>query len=297
VDPWDHEAYLSLGLSTAGARDFGPAAISGPASVADLALQWFDHWLMGTQTPLMDSPKVRYFLMEASGEGSWVETETWPPPYTPTDYYLRSGGHANSRFGDGSLAAQPPSAEPPDSFVYDPDEPVPSVGGRTLHPIFGPGGVQDQAAVEERDDVLVYTSARFTTPVTITGPVTVTLHVVSSAPDTDFTAKLVDVSTDGFCANVAEGIVRARFREGSDQLLEPGVTTELRIDLWEVAYTFPAGHRIRLEVSSSNFPRYTRNLNSEVLPEWGGNDDARSATQLVRHDADNPSRLTLPITQ
>lgn len=293
IGPWDHEAYLSLGLSTAGERDFGPVAMSGPASVAELAFDWFDQWLRGKETSLMQTSKARYFLM---GSNTWAEAETWPPPHTPTDYYLRSGGHANTRFGDGTLARETPANEPADSFVYDPADPVPSVGGRTLHPIFGPGGVQNQADVEERQDVLVYTSARLVSPLTVCGPVMVTLFAATSAEDTDFTAKLVDVLPDDYCANVAEGIVRARHRNGGDQLLEPGETTELTIDLWETAYTFPAGHRIRLEISSSNFPRYSRNLNSAVRPELGEADDVRTAVQQIRHDAEHPSRLTLPVT-
>lgn len=292
IGPWDHEAYLSLGLSTAGERDFGPVAMSGPATVAGLAFDWFDHLLMGKETPLLDTPKARYFVM---GSNIWEEAEEWPPPHTLTDYYLRSGGQANTRFGDGALTLESPEREPADSFVYDPSDPVPSVGGRTLHPNFGPGGVQNQAQIEEREDILVYTSARLTAPVTVCGAITVTLFAVSSAQDTDFTAKLVDVSSDEYCANVAEGIIRARYRNESDSLLEPGAVTEFSIDLWEVAYTFAAGNRIRLEVSSSNFPRYSRNLNSAERPELAGPDAAQTAVQQILHDNDHPSRLTLPV--
>jgi hypothetical protein len=293
VGPWDHEAYLSLGLSTAGERDFGPGALSGPVFAADLAFQWFDHWLRGSDTPLVSTPAVRYFSM---GDNEWREAATWPPPCTPTSYYLHSGGRANTRHGDGELTlAAPASAEPVDSYRYDPFDPVPSVGGRTLHPCFGPGGIQDQRHVEEREDVLVYASERLIAPVRVAGNVSVVLHVASSAPDTDFTAKVVDVEPDGYCANIAEGIVRARYRNGADALLEPGAVTELTIDCWDVAHTFRSGHRICVEISSSNFPRFSRNLNSTVRPELGTTADANVAIQHVWHDREHASRLALPV--
>lgn len=295
VGPWDHEAYMTTRLSAAGERDFGPSAIGGAPMMAPIAFQWFDRWLKGELTPIANAAPVRYFVM---GDDTWQESSSWPPPHTPVRYYLHSAGRANSRFGDGVLTTDSPAgAEPPDSYVYDPNDPVPSVGGRTLHPNFGLGGVADQSRVEERGDVLVYTSAHLTRPLTIAGPVTVTLYVASSAPDTDFTAKLVDVQPDGYCANIAEGILRARYRNGPDreELLEPGKVYELTIDLWAVAHTFRPGHRIRLEVSSSNFPRFDRNLNNVVRPGEGGPADVRTATQWVLHDAERPSHVTFPL--
>jgi uncharacterized protein len=296
IGPWDHEAYLSLGLSQAGERDFGPSAISGPTLVADLALQWFDHWLAGKETPLMDTRPVRYFMM---GDNAWQEAGTWPPASTPTRWYLRSGGRANTRHGDGALTLETPGAEPADSYRYNPADPVPSLGGRTLHPNLGPAGVQNQATLEEREDVLVYTSARLTTRLAVAGPVSVTLFAASSAPDTDFTAKLIDVEPDGYCANIAEGIIRARYRNGEphEELLEPGEVTEFGIDLWDVAHTFRTGHRIRLEISSSNFPRFDRNLNSAVSPGLAGSGELQVADQQVWHDANHASHLTLPVLE
>jgi uncharacterized protein len=296
VGPWDHEAYLSLGLSRAGQRDFGPSAIGGPTLVAELALSWFDHWLAGKETPLTDTRPVRYFMM---GANAWQEADTWPPANTPTHWYLHSGGRANTRHGDGALTLEPPSAEPADSYRYDPADPVPSLGGRTLHPNLGPGGVQNQATLEEREDVLVYTSARLTTPLAVAGPVSVTLFAASSAPDTDFTAKLVDVEPDGYCANIAEGIIRARSRGGEsrEELLQPGEVTEFGIDLWDVAHTFRTGYRVRVEISSSNFPRFDRNLNSAVSPELAGPSELQVAHQQIWHDKDHPSRLALPVLQ
>jgi hypothetical protein len=158
-------------------------------------------------------------------------------------------------------------------------------------------GVENQAMVEERQDVLVFTTPRLAEPVAITGPVSVTLYASSNAPDTDFTAKLVDVEPDGYCANIAEGIVRARYRNGCDreEFLTPGAVTEFHIDLWDMAHTFKPNHRIRLEISSSNFPRFDRNLNSRVTPGLGRAEDAQKAVQQVFHDSRYPSHINLPV--
>ena len=293
--PWDHNSYMGYNLSRAGDREFGGRALSGVAAVSDILLQWFDHWLKGEDTPLMSRPRARWFLM--GDENVWRETDTWPPPSEPAAWYLHSGGHANTRFGDGALSPEPPAAGVPDSYRYDPEDPVPTIGGRTFATVTGPGGVRDQAEVEERDDVLVYTSPRLLEPLTIAGNVTVDLWIASSAPDTDFTGKLVDVEPGGYCAVVADGILRARFRDSFEQarFLTPGETAKLTIDLWDVAYTFKAGHALRLEISSSNFPRFSRNANSTVRPEFAGPGDLRVAVQQVFHDAERPSHVTLPV--
>jgi putative CocE/NonD family hydrolase len=197
--------------------------------------------------------------------------------------------------GDGVLDTKSPGTEPADDYVYDPFDPVPTTGGRSMIDVLP--GVEDQAQVEERQDVLVYTTPRLAEPVAITGPVSVTLHASSSAPDTDFTAKLVDVEPGGYCANIAEGIVRARYRNGRDreEFLEPGEVTEFHIDLWDMAHTFQPDHKIRLEISSSNFPRFDRNLNSRVTPALGSAEDSQKAVQQVFHDSLHPSHLSLPV--
>jgi uncharacterized protein len=295
IGPWDHEAYLSVRPTSAGSREFGPTAVGGVTLMSDLALGWFDQWLKGEDSSAAaDAAPVRYYVM---GENRWAGALTWPPKHKPTAWHLRSGGAANSRLGDGALSLAEPGPEPADSFLYDPEDPVPSVGGRTLAPIFGPGGIQDQSDVELRDDVLVYTSPMLTAPVSIAGPVTAVLYVSSSALDTDVTAKLVDVEPDGFCANVAEGIMRARYREGFDRevLLTPGEVVELSVDLWHVAHTFLPGHAIRLEVSSSSFPRWDRNLNCATSPGRAGPDELQAAVQQVHHDPAHRSRLMLPV--
>ncbi len=291
LGPWDHSAYYNNRPTCAGERDFGTE--TGPATMASIIFQWFDHWLRGEKaTFLADSNRVRYFQM---GENVWKEDTAWPPAHTNVPYYLHSEGRANSRLGDGSLSREVPATEPADSYVYDPINPVPSVGGRTMISI--PTGVYNQAEVEMREDVLVYSTPRLAEPLAVAGPVSVTLFASSSAPDTDFTAKLVDVEPDGYCANVAEGILRARYRNGSEreEFLTPGEVTRFEIDLWDVAHTFQPNHRIRLEISSSNFPHFDRNLNSRVTPALGSEKDVQKAVQQVFHNAQSASYLSLPV--
>ncbi|WP_255152092.1 CocE/NonD family hydrolase [Halorarius halobius] len=293
VGPWDHEAPMSITMSKVGDREFGPRAVSGPAILNSEAFEWLDAWLVEGEAP--DIPGVRYFDV---GAESWETADAWPPDPDSTAWYLDSGGAANSRHGDGRLV-ETPGEGPPDSYEYDPADPVPSRGGRTLMASIQDGGITDQSGVEERDDVLVYTSPRLTEPLTVAGPVTSTLYVASSAPDTDFTAKLVDVDPDGYCANVAEGIKRARYRESETEptFMEPGETVEVPVELGHVAHTFEPGHRVRLEVSSSNFPKYDRNCNVETTPAVADAEEMQVATQQVFHDADHPSRLSLPVVE
>lgn len=292
LGPWDHSAYYNKRPTCAGERDFGSSVLTGPDTLAGIAFQWFDHWLMGKEAAFLPENKVRYFHM---GENVWKETSSWPPAHTVVRYYVHSAGQANSRMGDGALNTEPPGTEPPDSYVYDPFDPVPTAGGRSM--IGLPSGVENQTQVEERQDVLIYTTPRLAEPVAITGPISVTLYASSNAPDTDFTAKLVDVEPDGYCANIAEGIIRARYRNGYDreEFIEPGKVTKFRIDLWDMAHTFKPNHRIRLEISSSNFPRFDRNLNSRVTPGLGSAEDAQKAVQQVFHNAPYPSHVSLPV--
>ena len=211
LGPWDHSAYYNKRPSCAGQRDFGAEVITGPDTLAATLFQWFDHWLKGEGEGFMPDHKIRYFQM---GENVWKETNAWPPAHEPcpTTCTVRAREH---RMGDGALDARPPAGEPADAYVYDPFDPVPTRGGRSMIDVLP--GVENQADVEERQDVLVYTTPRLTEALAITGPVTVTLYASSSAPDTDFTAKLVDVEPDGYCANIADGIVRARYRRGTDR--------------------------------------------------------------------------------
>jgi uncharacterized protein len=262
-------------------------------------LTWFDHWLKddpAARQKVDAWPRIRYYLM---GADAWRTADTWPVKGArDTTFYLASAGHANSSFGDGSLLeARAAGGAPADTFIYDPANPVPSMGGAlccTGTPDALPGAM-DQRLVEAREDVLVYTSGVLSAGVNVTGEVSVDLFVGSSAVDTDFTAKLVDVYPDGRAFNVLENILRARYRMGQERevWMKPGKVYSLHIPLGATSNYFGPGHRIRLEVSSSNFPQFDRNLN------LGGNNVEQThwvtATNTVHHSPQYPSRLVLPV--
>ena len=288
MGPWAHLLPYSVPTSRGtGDIDFGPEA-----KVELLADQerFLRCWFEGREDEILDEPSVRIFVM---GDNRWRDEREWPLARTQyTKVYLRGRGRANSLRGDGSLKFEAPGDEPVDTYTYDPDNPVPTRGGTTLG--LAPG-VFDQRDVEERDDVLVYTGDVLSKDLEVTGPITMTLHASSSARDTDFTAKLVDVRPDGYAQNIAEGIVRARFRESASNptLITPDKVYEYGIDLWATSQVFKAGHRLRLEVSSSNFPRYDRNQNT-------GNDlfvdrELRTARQTVHHAGPRASHIVLPV--
>ena len=284
--------------TTAGEIDFGPD------NVLDLNAawaRWFDYWLKGIDNGVADDPPVRLFVMTPPDEGTagggfWIEADEFPlPDAVETRFYLRSGGHANSAAGDGVLDTDGPGGEP-DAYVYDPREPVPTVGGNMCcRNDMLASGAFDQRGVERRGDVLVYTTEPLEEDLTVIGPVQVELWAASSARDTDFTAKLVDVHLDGYAHNVSEGIVRARFRN-SDYLeswITPGAVHDYTIDLGYTATVFRRGHRIRLEISSSNFPHFDRNLNTATV--FGEGAEPVPATQRVLHDDLHPSQLVLQV--
>jgi putative CocE/NonD family hydrolase len=231
------------------------------------------------------------------GANVWREEQEWPLARTQyTRYYLHSRGKANSLHGDGVLSPESPGMEPPDCFLYDPRHPVPTRGGALCcWPGTLPQGAYDQTPVESREDVLVYTTPPLTEDVEVTGPILVTLYAASSAVDTDFTAKLVDVHPSGFAQNLTDGIIRARYRQSTTrpEPIEPGQVYAYTIDLWATSNVFKAGHRIRLEISSSNFPRFDRN------PNTGGALATETALlpaiQTIHHDGTYPSHVTLPI--
>jgi uncharacterized protein len=230
------------------------------------------------------------------GANQWRTDSAWPPSGARVErWYLHSGGGANSLRGDGVLRCETPAGESPDTFLYDPGRPVPTGGGNLLMLAIRQPGPWDQREVEQRDDVLVYTSAPLTEPLTVAGPVRVRLQAATDGPDTDWTAKLVDVYPDGQAINLCDGILRARYR-GSRQtpeLLTPGEVYAYEIDLVATANEFPVGHRLRLEISSSNFPRFDRNTNTggEIATER----DWRVAVQRVFHSAAYPSWLELSV--
>ena len=228
------------------------------------------------------------------GENRWRGEDEWPLKRTQfTPYYLHSAGKANSLNGDGSLSLDLPKMEPSDQFVYDGNNPVPSLGGNNI--IGTTAGPEDQTEIEKREDVLVYSTPALTEDVEVTGPVKLIIWASSSATDTDFTGKLVDVHPDGKAYNICDGICRARYRNGMETptLLTPGKPERMEVDMWVTSNLFKRGHQIRLEVASSNFPRFDRNPNSG-LP-FGSDTKLLPATQHVLHDADHPTHLMLPI--
>jgi putative CocE/NonD family hydrolase len=287
IGPWIHSAPPFP--SRVGDVEFGPPALVDWDAIQ---LRWFDRWLKNV-TPPAPEPPVRLFVM---GENRWRDEWEWPLARTVwTRYYLRSGGAANTRGGDGLLSTEAPGDEPPDLYVYDPTDPTPSIGGTLCcAPTSFPAGAFDQRAVEDRADVLVYTTPPLASAVEVTGPVTVALYACSTAIDTDFTAKLVDVHPDGFARNLCDGIVRARSRQPRSDLrsLAPGVVTLLEINLWATSNVFQPGHRIRLEIASCSFPKWDRNLNTGA-----GLEGATSclAEQRVHHNAESPSHIVLPV--
>ncbi len=288
IGPWAHiRPYTEATSGGCGDIDFGPEA---RIELHEYLLRWFDHWLKDEDTGFMEEPPVYLFVM---GDNKWRQENEWPLARTNyTRYYLHSGGDANTRRGDGSLSTIPPGEETPDQYVYDPANPAPTAGGNTLIIDYG---VFDQGGVEDRPDVLVYTSEPLERDLEITGPISAKIFAASSAIDTDFTAKLVDLRPDGYAQNIQDGIVRARYRTSAAQpsFIIPGRVVEYTIDLWATSHVFKAGHRIRLDVSSSNFPRFDRNPNTGA--PIGVDDRLETARQTVHHSGAYPSHVLLPV--
>jgi uncharacterized protein len=230
------------------------------------------------------------------GANDWHETGNWPPPEAQTKtFYLSSAGKANSSHGDGHLSVERPESDSADQYVYDPGKPVPTNGGSLCCDGSIPNGPQDQRQNEARGDVLVYSTPPLTENLTIVGPVAVDLYASSSAVDTDFTARLVDVRPDGYVQNLTEGIVRARYRDSQERpsRMVPGQVYRFSIDLWSTGNLFKKGHILRLEISSSNSPRFDRNLNTGE--PFGSGSKFISATNRILHDASHPSALRLSV--
>lgn len=293
IGPWTHGNFSGSFPE----RDFGPDASSLAIDLTGIHLRWFDHWLKGADNGVDQEPPVLLFVM---GIDRWRTEADWPLPdthYRP--YYLHSSGKANTSNGDGTLLVEPPADEPPDVYLYDPLHPVPTIGGQVIIPGENTSGPRDQREVELRDDVLVYSTPVLEHPVEVTGPIELRLFVTSSARDTDFTGKLVDVFPDGRAMIMTEGILRARYRNSmtAPELLEPGTVYELNLNLWATANVFLPGHRIRLEVSSSNFPRFDRNSNTGGLVEQESPSQFQPATNRIFHNASHPSCLILPIIE
>ena len=288
VGPWIHSA---CSTTFAGELDFGAVSM---LDLREVELRWFDHWLKGRDNGAEKDAPLRIFVM---GANEWRDENEWPLARTQfTPYYFHSGGGANSLEGDGSLSTTPPAGEPTDGFVYNPAFPVPTRGGNTCcNPELVPWGVYDQRPIEYRNDVLVYTSEPLEEDLEVTGPISVTLYASTDGRDTDFTAKLVDVHPDGYAVNLCDNIMRARYHESREYqtLLEPGRVYEFTIDLWMTSNVFLKGHRIRVDVSSSNFPRFDRNPNTGN--PFGQDTELRTAQQTILHDEAHPSHVLLPV--
>jgi len=271
--------------------DFGASA---NLEIDDLILSWYDYLFKNAQNEFATEKPVKIFVM---GKNEWRSEDDWPlSRAVSTKYFLHSTGKANSLRGDGTLSTAAPHTEASDQFVYDPANPAPTIGGPLCcdsgHLAPGP---RDQRPVEARNDVLVYSTPVLDRDVEVTGPVRLELYAKSSAVDTDFTGKLVDVWPDGFAQNLTEGILRARYRTSQDkpELMNPGQIYKLDLDLWATSNVFRKGHILRLEVSSSNFPRFDRNLNSGLDAPHA--QDFMPATNAIYHDEQHPSVLIVPV--
>lgn len=299
VGPWTHGVFgsaagdLSFGLASSG------LLMNYRGDLTDVQLRFFDG-VMGRPTSGFEPPAVEVFVM---GENRWRSFDAWPVPEAREErWYLHSQGGANTLSGDGLLSREAPGEETHDRYLYDPMDPVPTIGGNLLMPdSFRPGPL-DQTGNEERPDVLCYTGEAFSEPHTVVGPVHATLYAASSCRDTDFVARLVDVHPDGRAMCIADGIIRARWR---DSYLDPGEISpapaspiepeqvyRYTIDLWATGITFLPGHRLRLEITSSSFPRWDRNLNTGA-DDFLGTQAPQVARQRVFHDAGHPSCVTL----
>jgi len=277
IGPWVH----NLGKRKVGDLDFGESA---ELNEMVMMKQWFDNQLKGIDNGILDEPPVKIFVM---GENRWRYENEWP--LARTDYqkfYFHSGGNANTLSGNGSMDTIPSNDPKADRYIYDPENPVPTIGSM---------GPYDQRPVETRNDVLIYDTNPLLEDVEVTGPVNAVVYASSSAKNTDFTAKLVDVYPDGRAIRICEGIIRADHRNPSfpPSNIEPGKIYEYKIDLWATSNVFKKGHKIRVEISSSNFPRFDRNLNTGNY--FATDTTLVKAEQIIYHNAEFPSAIVLPI--
>lgn len=292
IGPWSHSGTGIFGYYPG--RDFGPTAGAAAAMLTDDYVAFFDRWLRGRTDALDGRAPVRLFVM---GVDEWREEQDWPlPDTTYIEYYLDGDGPANTAAGAGRLATATPASPATDTYLYDPRRPVPSLGGLTAlsGEVDGPA---DQRPVHNRDDVLVFTTDVLDEPLEVTGPVSATLCVSSSAVDTDFTAKLVDIHPDGRAIILCEGIQRMRYRESLSEprLMTPGEVYRVKIDMIATSNVFLPGHRVAIEISSSSFPRYDRNPNTGGIVAHALESDMVVAVNHVHRGALRPSSVTLPV--
>lgn len=287
--PWVHGARLPWSI---GALHFGPVASGAAAFIAERRIAFYDKYLRGieSKTP---NPPVHYLVM---GLNQWHDAETWPLPQTEWQrFFLHSRGQANTAAGNGMLTRETPSSEPADMFIYDPMFPTPTVGGRLLDTGSMVPGPQEQGIVEKRNDVLCYTTPELKQDTEITGPLKLHIFAATTVKDTDFVAKLIDVYPDGSAYNIAEGVIRARYRKGllHPQFITPGQINEYTIDMAHTSILFKQGHRIRIDIASANFPRFDRNMNTGNA--FGVDKEGIPALQTIFHDANYASYIDLPV--
>jgi hypothetical protein len=295
IAPVGHCGYTRATENTiVGQRSMGDARMN----YQEVVDGFFDRFLKGERGGALDAmPKVTYFTM---GSNKWQTSSTWPPEGArPMTFHLSSGGRANTLDGDGALTLAPPAADKPDAFTYDPMNPVTSYGGNVCCTGTAiTAGSFDQRKMETRPDILVYTSEPFKDGTEVSGPIVPTLYVSSDAKDTDFTVKVIDVYPDGRAYNLDESIQRMRYRDGYDKppvWMEPGKVYKVTLQPLTTSNYFEAGHRLRIEVSSSNFPRFDRNLNT-----GGNNFDEESgvvAHNVVHHSKQYPSQITITVVK
>ncbi len=285
IGPWGHGSTQSYG-----GVDFTPAAF---IDMFETQLRFYDFYLKGIQNGLDKEKPVQIFYM---GANKWHGESDWPIPGTEyRDLFLNSEGSANSVRGNGTLSFSKPEKSISDIYRYDPNNPVPTTGGNNCCGTPTAAGPVDQRPLERREDILVYTSDYLKDPLTIAGPVRIKLFAATDGPDTDWMIKLVDVYPDGNAMPVSEGILRARFREGLDKLklLTPNQTYEYDIEMTGTANVFKPGHRIRIDITSSNFPQFDRNPNTG--DPLGSSARVRIAQQTIFHGGKNPSHIVLPV--
>lgn len=288
MGPWAHGAMLP---NFVGTMHHGMMGGAQGMLLSDQHIKFYDRYLKGVDSVI---PAIRYFVM---GRGQWRTAEVWPLPQTQwRRYYLHSRGRAHTASGNGTLALEEPGDEPPDVYVYNPLTPTPSIGGRVVTGQSGfVAGPIEQSPLMFRPDVLCYTTAELKEDTEVTGPVKLHLSAATTVRDTDFAAILMDVLPDGRAYNIADGILRARFRKSvfAPEMLSPGQVYELTVHLGETSYLFRRGHRLRLTVSSSNFPAYDRNMNTGN--PIGEDAQGTPAMQTVFHETGNASYLELPV--
>jgi putative CocE/NonD family hydrolase len=292
IGPWYHGQELNGG-TIAGDEDFGAAAEMGLEKFMQLSVRWFDYWLKDEDNGISQEDPVKIFVM---GRNEWQGESSWPPDSVQyQNWFISSTKGANSLKGDGLLSPSIQETDSYDSFTSDPNNPVPTIGGVNFHFFPDNLGVKDQTEVETRKDVLVYTSAPLKKPMEIVGPLKAVIYASTEGVDTDFTAKLVEVRPSGYARIIEDGILRARFRKSltDPSFLEPGKIYKFEIDMGYTAIYLSKGSRLRLDISSSNFPKYDRNPNTEVEPFDAV--EFNAVTQKVYFSKDYPTHITLPV--